>query len=79
MIPPPQLNERDYSTCESCCAQDAASKKRKREGTIENSGHQSASATGVEKGNQIREMDAESRLSKGNGVMAMANVSIELP
>ena len=79
MIPPPQLNERDYSTCESCCAQDAASKKRKREGTIKNSGHQPAFATGVEKGNQIRERDAESRLSKGNGVMTMINVSIKLP
>ena len=34
MIPLPQPNERDYSTCKNCCAQDAVSKKRKQEGNV---------------------------------------------
>jgi hypothetical protein len=34
MIPPPNPNEKDFSTCQNCQAKDAKSKKRKREGAI---------------------------------------------
>ena len=34
IILPPAPNERDYSTCESCRAQDAASKKKRKRNSI---------------------------------------------
>jgi hypothetical protein len=55
MIPPPNPNEKDFSTCQNCRARDATSKKRKREGAIAKmpcsgpvTGHQDERTSGVE-------------------------------
>jgi len=78
MIPPPQPNQRDYSTCEACRARDAMSKKRKREGTTENSGQQHVpgpSVVGAEKSSQTGEADAERGRDEGDQATAKNKVS----
>ena len=81
MIPPPQPNERDYSTCENCRARDAVSKKRKREGNIaKGSGLQqvaSVIAGGVRMG-RTGQTGTGSGCHQGDGPIADTTVRVSI-